>query len=77
MKTVILLFGVLAEEAGTSSIVSEYTGDLEGLKKEIEKDYPAFAGYDYKISVNKILADGNSMIKEGDEVAFLPPFAGG
>ena len=77
MKLDLLFFGVLAEEAAASSINIEYTGDIKGLKAEVEKKYPSFAKFDYRVSVNKTLVNENLMLKDGDEVAFLPPFAGG
>ena len=77
MKLKILFFGILAEVAETDSINLEYEPDIEFLKNKIKEMYPQFENYNYRISVNRVLVDGNSSLKEGDEVAFLPPFAGG
>jgi len=52
--------------------------DLVGL---LEKDYPEMAELVHKkkvlISVNHEVAHHDTVINEGDEVALLPPFAGG
>src|SRR5437660_7513026 len=53
-------------------------GDLVGL---LEKDYPEMAELIHKkkvlVSVNHEIAHPDTVISEGDEVALLPPFAGG
>ena len=52
--------------------------DLVGL---LDKEYPAMAELVHKkkvlISVNQEIAHPETIIQEGDEVALLPPFAGG
>lgn len=51
------------------------------LKDILKKEFPALAEFiDRKsimISVNQEFADKNTIIKDGDEVALLPPFSGG
>src|SRR5207253_11396784 len=53
-------------------------GDLVGL---LENDYPAMAELIHKkkvlVSLNHEIAHQDTVISEGDEVALLPPFAGG
>src|SRR5436309_12062009 len=53
-------------------------GDLVGL---LEKDYPEMAELIHKkrvlVCVNDEIAHTDTVISEGDEVALLPPFAGG
>ena len=53
-------------------------GDLVGL---LEKDYPEMVELIQKkkvlVSVNHEIAHPDTVISEGDEVALLPPFAGG
>src|SRR3989442_8155288 len=57
---------------------SRTVGDLVGL---LEKDYPEMAELIHKkkvlVSVNHEIAHPDTVISEGDEVALLPPFAGG
>jgi molybdopterin converting factor small subunit len=42
-------------------------------------DYPGLAGYERSISsaVNADYAQRDHVLREGDEVAFLPPVSGG
>jgi len=77
MKTKILLFGVLAEEAGSSSISVVNVETLDELIKKVIARYPSFAKYNFQVSVNKTLTRDNIKLNDNDEVAFLPPFAGG
>ncbi|MBI3753383.1 MAG: molybdopterin converting factor subunit 1 [Deltaproteobacteria bacterium] len=54
---------------------------FDKLKDILKKEFPALAEFiDRKsviISVNQEFADKNTVIKDGDEVALLPPFSGG
>lgn len=77
MKTDILFFGILAEVAGTDSINVKDQPDLKHLTELVLKKFPEIRHYNYRISVNRVLIDGNPNLNDGDEVAFLPPFAGG
>jgi len=58
---------VLPEQAGVSALI-------ESLKK----DYPRFAQLNsYLIAVNMEYAAADTPLKEGDEVAIIPPVSGG
>lgn len=77
MKVEVLFFGVLAEKAGTNNINIEGAADLESLEKQVLEKYPFFRDFTYRISVNRLIVNGNEKLKDGDELAFMPPFAGG
>ncbi len=51
------------------------------LKELIKKDFPALAGLidsrSLLVSVNQEFATRTTVVKDGDEVGFLPPFSGG
>ena len=53
----------------------------EELKRMIKKDFPALSGVldsrSVLISVNLEFATKDTIIRDGDEVGFLPPFSGG
>lgn len=77
MKVEVLFFGVLAEVTGTSCkhyYGVKSTGDLE---LRIRDDFPEIAHYSYRISLNNALTDDDKVLKDGDELALMPPFAGG
>ena len=77
MKVEVLFFGVLAENAGLDRLSVKGANDVGSLKKKIFEAYPELENYSFRISVNRKLADDKDKLKEGDEVALLPPFAGG
>jgi len=78
------LFGMLK---GLANNQSEMSVALEGGRKIsdlvgiLEKNYPEMAELAHQkkilISVNQEIAHPETVIQEGDEVALLPPFAGG
>ncbi len=77
MKISVLFFGVLAEEAGTDRTAVENIDDTDSLKKHLTNSYGFLGKYNWMISVNKTLIRENTRLNDGDEVALLPPFAGG
>ena len=77
MKIKVLLFGVLADKAGIDEIEPENIVSLNGLDEYLRSEYPGITGIKYRYSVNQTLVRGNMKLKPGDEVALLPPFAGG
>ncbi|HBR18449.1 MAG: molybdopterin converting factor subunit 1 [Deltaproteobacteria bacterium RIFCSPLOWO2_12_FULL_43_16] len=54
---------------------------LEKLKAILKNEFPAIAEFierkSIMISVNQEFATNTTIIKDGDEVALLPPFSGG
>ena len=77
MKIKVLLFGVLAEKAGVQNVELENMKDLDSLKDYFFSKYPEFEELSFQVSVNQELVYGSIKLADGDEVAFLPPFAGG
>jgi len=77
MEVKVLFFGVLSEVAGTS--VKHYIGvkTVDDLKLRIIDDFPEIVHYSYRISVNNEITDNNLILETGDEIALMPPFAGG
>ena len=72
-----MFFGVLAEVTGTTFL--NYTGvkTLSDLRQRITDRHPEIAHYNYRIAVNSLFTDDDCTLSDGDEVALLPPFAGG
>lgn len=77
MKIKVLLFGILAEKAGREEMVIENIDSSNALTDHLTAKYPSFADIKFRISVNQTFINGNKKFHEGDEVALLPPFAGG
>lgn len=77
MKVKVLFFGVLAEEAGCSEKSYEGVTDTALLTERISEDIPRLSQYSYRIAVNRSITEVVIKLTDGDEVAFMPPFAGG
>ena len=77
MEIKVLFFGVLAEVSGTSFKHYQDVRSIGDLKLRIRDDFPEIAHYVFRISLNNELTDNDLVLKEGDVVALLPPFAGG
>lgn len=57
-----------------------YTDDLTDvglLNSFLTSNYPILEKNQYKIAVNQEIVGNEHVLRDGDEVAFLPPFAGG
>jgi len=78
MKVTIKYFGMIAETVGKSGEVLDLGPgvSVQKLKDQQTKKYQIADPEAVQIAVNQDL-NTNSELKEGDEVAFLPPFAGG
>lgn len=78
MKLTINYFGMIAEAVGSSKSDFELRGkNVSDLKNELENTFPELLGMSYQIAVNQKLVLTDTEIKEQDEIAVLPPFAGG
>ncbi|MER3319097.1 MAG: MoaD/ThiS family protein [Allomuricauda sp.] len=78
MKVTIKYFGLVAEAAEKSEEVLELNGALTAmeLKAQCLNGLTIVDKESIQIAVNQNL-DDITTLKDGDEVAFLPPFAGG
>jgi len=72
----ILLFGVLTDVVGKSKLDVNAT-DINSLKEILLNEFPDLNKYKFQFAVNKEKVERNIRLSEGDEVALLPPFAGG
>ena len=80
MRVKVRLFARLREIAGAPELERDVdAGTLGGLWDELAREYPAMAPYRGSISgaVNAEYARMDAPIRDGDEVAFLPPVSGG
>ena len=77
MQVKVIFFGVLAEVAAINVKFYSDVKSLGHLKMLIQDDCPEFFHYNFRISVNSIIVNNNPDLKDGDEIALMPPFAGG
>ena len=72
----VLYFGVLTEVTGrTSEECSAENG--AALLSDLNKKYLLLKDYSFALTVNQKVVKENVSLNDGDEVALLPPFAGG
>jgi molybdopterin converting factor subunit 1 len=81
MLVTIRLFARLRELAGTEELAREASGGATALTvwEALAREFPALEPYTSSIScaVNEEYAPWTTPLKEGDEIAFLPPVSGG
>ena len=72
----ILLFGLIAEKAGTNSLNISAT-NTGALKQALEERIEGLSSLSYALAVDRKITHGNVELKGSEEIALLPPFAGG
>jgi len=77
MEIKVLFFGVLAEVTGTALKHYHDVKSTRDLIIRIQDDFPELVHYKYRIAVNNEICDNETGLNNGDEVALMPPFAGG
>ena len=81
MQLTVKLFGALREQAGSKELELELPDGSRvcDLRRVLAATYPVLEKYEERIaaSVNLELAGPDQVLADGDEVALLPPVAGG
>ncbi len=81
MRVTVKLFGSVREAAGATQLEEELPegSRVADLQARLARQFPVFERFGSRLatSVNLELVDSQSVLRDGDEVAFLPPVAGG
>lgn len=78
MKIQFRYFGQIAEKTGKSEEFTDLDlSSLSDAQKWLISTYPDLEKASYKIAVNHSFTSDDTALKDGDELAVLPPFAGG
>jgi molybdopterin converting factor small subunit len=72
----VLLFGMLTDVVGKSKVEIE-AADVDSLKENLFKKFPALKKCTFRVAVNQDLVNKNISLKTDDEIVLLPPYAGG
>lgn len=76
----VLYFAQVADEVGTSKeeiSLELSTPKLRDLMDYLVKCYPVLDELSFQIALNQSITKENKPLKENDEIALLPPYAGG
>ena len=81
MRLRLLAFATASDVLGTEEVAIEvgYGLDVAGLRTELARRYPALQPLwpRLAIGVDGVIADAETPLREGSEVALLPPVSGG
>jgi molybdopterin converting factor subunit 1 len=81
MRVTVRLFARLRDIAGAAELTRECAqgATIRSVWRELAAEYPELGAYERSISsaVNADYARMDQPLREGDEVAFLPPVSGG
>lgn len=73
----VLFFGVLADICGVKELIVNQATDIDTLQNDLFTKYPLLKNYNFQLVLNAQKVTSNMTLNLNDEVAFLPPFAGG
>lgn len=74
----ILFFAQLQESMGQSQMEVPLAGKtVAEVKAWLEKEYPLLSLEQVMTAVNEEFARDQTIVNEGDKVAFIPPISGG
>ena len=81
MRITVKLFGAVREAAGVKELSAELAAgsDAGRLRELLASDHPIFEEFGDRLAVcvNFEIASSDTVLSDGDEVAFLPPVSGG
>ncbi|MCL5964249.1 MAG: MoaD/ThiS family protein [Deinococcus sp.] len=79
MRVRVLLFALYREQAGVRELLLDLAegASVHSAQAALMARYPALSLHGGLAAVNQKFAQGGETLKEGDEVAFLPPVSGG
>jgi molybdopterin converting factor subunit 1 len=81
MKVKVKLFAILRERAGTAEVIKEIEegSTVADLWAALQQDYPKLAvpGIRLLYAVNQDYVKSDCVLKNSDEIVFIPPVSGG
>jgi molybdopterin converting factor subunit 1 len=75
----ILFFGSLTDVVKSASVHTDVKNgfSVDDLKRMLSTQYPLLDNHTFNVAVNQEIVNDTFVLNDGDEVALLPPFAGG
>ncbi|MBK8340674.1 MAG: MoaD/ThiS family protein [Flavobacteriales bacterium] len=72
----VLLFGLIAEKAGATELAIT-AASTHALKNALEACIPGLDQLSYALAVDRVIVQDDRPLTGKEEIALLPPFAGG
>ena len=76
----VLLFGSIAARAGCREVLVDLAGaemTVRDVLDEVRRRFTTVPEAPYLLALNQEQAEIEATVKDGDEVAIMPPFSGG
>jgi len=77
MEVTIQYSGILADRIGKTKEPLSGAESLFDIREMLALRYDGFGELSYVISLNGVIVHENAGIKEGDQIALIPPVPGG
>jgi molybdopterin converting factor small subunit len=77
MTVNILFFGALIEVTQTATLALQEVKNTDEALEMLHKKYPMLCHFKFSIALNQNFLADCAQLNDGDELALLPPFAGG
>ena len=79
IRVTLRCFASVREVLGTDVLTVELQSDttLESLRQKLAEAHPQLSRLPLAFAVNRDYARGDQLLRDGDEVAFIPPISGG
>jgi sulfur-carrier protein len=73
----VLFFSSVADCTKMPGTAVVGVADVQQLLTKLKMDYPGLEKEQFTVAVNREITHKNTPLRDGDEVALLPPFSGG
>lgn len=80
MTVIIKYFGLIADITQRKEEILFFEGtekSIKSIQSQLEEKYPEIKNTSYSFAVNQTLVKEDFVLSDNDEMALLPPFAGG
>ena len=77
MSIKVLLFGAIKDHIGSAELELNDLDSTERVREHLESEYPFIRSTRYILALNQGRIEDDRPVQDGDEIALMPPFAGG
>lgn len=77
MSIKVLLFGAIKDKVGKPELELNDFSSTEKVRAHLEAEFPFITSTRYVLALNQVRVEDDRALNDGDELALMPPFAGG